>query len=49
MTKNKWALAVAAGAFTTAFIGGVALAGFQPFATSEWCRRGQHGPPGPEA
>lgn len=35
MSKNKWALAVAAGAFTTAFIGGVALAGFQPFATSD--------------
>jgi hypothetical protein len=29
MSKNKWALAVAAGAFSTAFIGGVALAGFQ--------------------
>ena len=29
MSRNKWALAVAAGAFTTAFIGGVALAGFQ--------------------
>src|SRR5947209_7840282 len=29
MSKNKWALAVAAGAFTTAFIGGVARAGFQ--------------------
>src|SRR5207245_10822833 len=29
MSKNKWAFAVAAGAFTTAFIGGVALAGFQ--------------------
>jgi len=29
MARNKWALAVAAGAFTTAFIGGVALAGFQ--------------------
>jgi hypothetical protein len=35
MSKNRWALAVAAGAFTTAFIGGVALAGFQPFATSD--------------
>ena len=35
MKFNKWPLAVAAGAFTTAFIGGVALAGFQPFATSE--------------
>jgi len=33
--SNKWPLAVAAGAFTTAFIGGVALAGFQPFATSD--------------
>jgi hypothetical protein len=35
MSKNNWALAVAAAAFTTAFIGGVALAGFQPFATSD--------------
>jgi len=35
MKFNKWPLAVAAGAFTTAFIGGVALAGFQPFATSD--------------
>jgi len=33
MTKNKLALAIAAGAFTTTLIGGVALAGFQPFAT----------------
>ena len=31
MTRNKWPLAIAAGAFTTAFVGGVALAGFQPF------------------
>jgi len=31
MSRNKWSLAVAAGAFTTALIGGVALAGFQPF------------------
>ncbi len=29
MNRNKWALAVAAGAFSKAFIGGVALAGFQ--------------------
>jgi hypothetical protein len=29
MSRNRWALAVAAGAFTTALIGGVALAGFQ--------------------
>jgi hypothetical protein len=29
MSRNKWALAVAAGASTTALIGGVALAGFQ--------------------
>ena len=29
MTRNKWPLAIAAGAFTTALIGGVALAGFQ--------------------
>ena len=35
MSRNKWALAVAAGAFTTAFIGGVALAGFQPFAGAD--------------
>jgi hypothetical protein len=35
MSKNRWALAIAAGAFSTAFIGGVALAGFQPFATSD--------------
>jgi polyhydroxyalkanoate synthesis regulator phasin len=35
MAGNKWALAVAAGAITTTLVGGVALAGFQPFATSE--------------
>ena len=35
MTGNKWALAEAAGAITTTVVGGVALAGFQPFATSE--------------
>ncbi len=35
MTGKKWALAVAAGAITTTLVGGVALAGFQPFATSE--------------
>lgn len=29
MSRNKWALGVAAGAFTTAFIGGAAVAGFQ--------------------
>jgi hypothetical protein len=29
MTRNKWPLAIAAGAFTTAFIGGAALAGVQ--------------------
>jgi polyhydroxyalkanoate synthesis regulator phasin len=29
MSRNKWALAVAAGAFTTALVGGVALAGLQ--------------------
>ena len=29
MTRNKWPLAIAASAFTTALIGGVALAGFQ--------------------
>ena len=32
MTKNQLALAIAAGAFTTTLVGGVALAGFQPFA-----------------
>ncbi|HEX9496752.1 MAG TPA: hypothetical protein VGA38_13420 [Candidatus Limnocylindria bacterium] len=35
MTKNKLALAVAAGAFTTTVIGGVAVAGFQPFGPGE--------------
>jgi hypothetical protein len=35
MTRNKWPLAIAAGAFTTAFIGGVAFAGFQPFASAD--------------
>lgn len=35
ITTKKWTLAVAAGAFTTAFIGGAALAGLQPFAPSE--------------
>ena len=35
MTRNKWPLAIAAGAFTTALVGGVALAGFQPFASSD--------------
>jgi hypothetical protein len=35
MTRNKWPLAIAAGAFTTAFIGGVALAGFQPFSSAD--------------
>lgn len=29
MTRNRWPLAIAAGAFTTAFIGGAALAGIQ--------------------
>jgi hypothetical protein len=35
MTGNKWPLVIAAGAFTTALVGGVALAGFQPFAGSD--------------
>lgn len=35
MTRNKWPLAVVAGAFTTVLVGGVALAGFQPFAGSD--------------
>jgi|SRR5437868_464695 len=35
MSRNKWALAVAAGAFTTAFVGGAALAGFQPFVSAD--------------
>jgi hypothetical protein len=34
MAGNKLALAIAAGAFTTSLVGGVALAGFQPFAGS---------------
>ena len=34
MNPNKLALAVAAGAFTTTLVGGVALAGFQPFPTT---------------
>lgn len=33
--KSKWTVAVAAGAFTTAFVGGAALAGLQPFAPTE--------------
>lgn len=33
--KSRWTVAVAAGAFTTAFVGGVALAGLQPFAPTE--------------
>ncbi|HEV2249985.1 MAG TPA: hypothetical protein VGT60_05720 [Candidatus Limnocylindria bacterium] len=32
MTRKSWPLAVVAGACTTALVGGVALAGFQPFA-----------------
>ncbi len=35
MIRNRWTLAIAAGAFTTALVGGVALAGFQPFAGSD--------------
>jgi len=35
MTRNAWPLAVAAGALTMALVGGVALAGFQPLATSD--------------
>jgi hypothetical protein len=35
MTGNRWPLVIAAGAFTTALVGGVALAGFQPFASSD--------------
>jgi hypothetical protein len=35
MTGNKWPLVIAAGALTTALVGGVALAGFQPFASSD--------------
>lgn len=35
MTRNKWLVAVAGGAFSTALIGGVALAGFQPFGASD--------------
>jgi polyhydroxyalkanoate synthesis regulator phasin len=33
--KNKWAIALAAGAFTTTLVGGVAMAGFQPFSAQE--------------
>lgn len=32
LKRKTWTVAVAAGAFTTAFIGGAALASFQPFA-----------------
>lgn len=32
LRRDKWTVAVAAGTFTTAFIGGAALASFQPFA-----------------
>ena len=35
MNGKKLAMTVAAGAFTTAFVGGVALAGFQPFASAD--------------
>ena len=35
MSRNTWPVLIAAAAFTTALAGGVALAGFQPFAASE--------------
>ena len=35
MTRNRWTLAVVAGAVSTALIGGVALGSFQPFASSD--------------
>lgn len=35
MIRKRWPLAVAAGALTTALVGGVALAGVQPIATSD--------------
>jgi hypothetical protein len=35
MARNKWPLAIAAGAFTSALFGGVALASFQPFTGTE--------------
>lgn len=35
MTRRSWTAAIVAGAFSTALIGGVALAGFQPFAGSD--------------
>ena len=35
MTRNKWPVAIAAGAFSTALIGGAALAGFQPVASAD--------------
>lgn len=44
MTRNKWLAAVAAGAFSTAFIGGAALAGVQPFAGSDGAVVGGPGP-----
>lgn len=35
MTRRMWTVALVAGAFSTALIGGVALAGLQPFAGSD--------------
>ena len=35
MTRNTWPVVIAAGAFTMALVGGVALGGFQPFASSD--------------
>jgi hypothetical protein len=39
LTGKTWALAVAAGAFTMTLIGGVAVAGFQPFVGSDQVAR----------
>src|SRR5438552_15221151 len=35
MSRRRWALTIAAAVFTTAFIGGAALAGFQPFSSAD--------------
>lgn len=43
MTGNRLALAIAAGAFTTALVGGVALATFQPVGADEQARIGPQG------
>lgn len=40
MTGNKWALAAVAGTITMTLIGGVAIAGFQPFAGADQSGQG---------